>query len=70
VFTKRIAAYRKQGCRNYLHYEQLLIIEYLYPSVLPIQVFAKSRRIKWAGGREMHIGFWWESQKEGATMKG
>jgi hypothetical protein len=24
----------------------------------------KSRRMRWAGRRGMHTGYWWESQKE------
>jgi hypothetical protein len=24
----------------------------------------KARNVEWMGKREMHIGFWWESQKE------
>jgi hypothetical protein len=40
---------------------------YSSPSIIRI---IKSRRMKWAGhvarirGREMYIGYWWESQKE------
>jgi hypothetical protein len=42
----------------------------LYSSPNMIRMF-KSRRMRWArhvarmGRRGMHMGFWWESQKEG-----
>jgi hypothetical protein len=41
----------------------------VYSSPSAIKMF-KSRRVRWAGHvasmrrRRMHIGFWWESQKE------
>jgi hypothetical protein len=49
-----------------LHNEELRKL-YSSPSIIRM---IKSRRMKWArqviriGIREMHIGFWWESQKE------
>jgi hypothetical protein len=49
-----------------LHNEELHNL-YCSPSIIRI---IKSRRMRWAGNvarmgrREMHIGFWWESQKE------
>jgi hypothetical protein len=49
-----------------LHYEEL---HNLYSSPNIIRMI-KSRRIRWAGHLEqmgrrgMHIGYWWESQKE------
>jgi hypothetical protein len=51
-----------------LHNEEL---HYLYSSPNIIRTI-KSRRMRWAGHvsrmgekREMHIGYWWGSQKEG-----
>jgi hypothetical protein len=44
-------------------------LEDLYSSPNIIRMI-KSRRMRWAGhvarmrGRGMHIGYWWESQKE------
>jgi hypothetical protein len=49
-----------------LHNEELRNL-YSLPSIIKI---IKSRRMRWAGHvalmgrRGMHIGFWWESQKE------
>jgi hypothetical protein len=49
------------GWRN-LHNEGLHNL-YCSPSIIRI---IKSRRMRWAEhvARRMHIGFWWESQKE------
>jgi hypothetical protein len=43
-----------------LHNEELHNL-YSSPSIIRI---IKSRRMRWAGRRGMHIGFWWESEKE------
>jgi hypothetical protein len=46
-----------------LHIEELHNL-YSSPSIIRI---IKSRRMRWAGHvarREMHIGYWWASQKE------
>jgi hypothetical protein len=49
-----------------LHNEELYNL-YCFPSIIKM---TKSRRMRWAGhvagmgGGGMHIGFWWESQKE------
>jgi hypothetical protein len=49
-----------------LHNEELHNV-YCSPSIITM---IKSRRMRWAGNvarmgrRGMHIGFWWESQKE------
>jgi hypothetical protein len=54
-----------EGWRK-LHNEELYNL-YSSPSIIGI---IKSRRMRWAGHvvrmgrRGMHIGFWWESQKE------
>jgi hypothetical protein len=45
------------------------VLHNLYSSPSIIRMI-KSRRMRWGGhvvrmgGREMHIGYWWESQKE------
>jgi hypothetical protein len=41
-----------------LHNEEL---RDLYPSPSIIRII-KSRRKKWAGHLEMHIGYWWEAR--------
>jgi hypothetical protein len=57
---------RKRGCSRKLHNEEL---HNLYTSPNTIRII-KSRRLRWAehiarmGIRGMHIGYWWESQKE------
>jgi hypothetical protein len=54
------------GGRRKLHNEELHTL-YCSPSIIRI---IESRRMRWAGNvarmwrRGMHIGFWWESQKE------
>jgi hypothetical protein len=54
-----------------LHNEELLNF-YSLPSIISI---IKSRRMRLAGyvarmgRRRMHVGFWWESRKEGTTKK-
>jgi hypothetical protein len=54
-----------------LHNEELHKL-YSPPNIIKM---IKSRRIRWAGHgtriarREMHIGYWWERQKERTTMK-
>jgi hypothetical protein len=54
------------GGRGRFHNEELHNL-YCSPSIIRI---IKSRRMRWAGHvarmgrRGMHIGFWWESQKE------
>jgi hypothetical protein len=54
----------EKGCGK-LHNEQLHIL-YSSPSIIRMM---KSRRMRWAGHvarmgkREMHIGYWWESQR-------
>jgi hypothetical protein len=53
------------GWRRY-HNEELHNL-YCFPSIIRM---IKSRRMGWAGyvaqmgGRGIHIGFWWDSQKE------
>jgi hypothetical protein len=55
------------GDRRKLHNEELHDL-YSSPSIIRM---IKSRRMRWAGHvarmgrRGMHIGYWWESQKEG-----
>jgi hypothetical protein len=55
------------GKRRKLHNEELRDL-YSSPSIIRI---IKPRRMRWAGyvarmgRRGMHIGYWWESQREG-----
>jgi hypothetical protein len=54
------------GSWRKLHNEELHNL-YSSPSII---IIIKSRRMRWAehvaqmGRRGMHVGFWWESQKE------
>jgi hypothetical protein len=55
-----------------LHNEELHDL-YSSPSIIRM---IKSRRIRWAGHvarmgrRGMHVGYWWESQKENKEVSG
>jgi hypothetical protein len=43
-----------------LHNEELHNL-YFLPNIIRM---IKSRRMRWTGHMRMHVGYWWESQKE------
>jgi hypothetical protein len=67
---RRIFGPKREGWRK-LHNEELRNL-YSSPNVIGMM---KSRRMRWAvyvaqmGRRGIHIGYWWESQKESDNYK-